>query len=126
MRRSGSATHSRRIDLHAPWAPGRGSGGAPWKVAPSALKRIATDGRARLVGGEDAAHDVQQQVDLQLDAQQIRGMRGVLVRLLRLALLLQGRAGLQHADVGGGVARGEVGIDLDRGSGRQATGSTSW
>ena len=96
------------------------------QVAPMALKRIVRGPQARLAGGQQLPGEVEQQVQLEVEPHEIRGVRGFVVGLSRAGRVL--RAHRRPAARAGCARRSAAAVHVGqrlRGCGRQRTGSRS-
>src|SRR5580692_6476182 len=99
-----------QIDLCYPLLAGLGQWGG---AAPHATERVEANGhgrRAWAIGGKELPHHVEQQVDFEVEAHDVRGVRGGLVRLVDRAVLVHGVPGLQDLQVALGEAGGHIAI----------------
>jgi hypothetical protein len=96
-------------------------------VGETRTHRIKANGeraKARLTGREQLSREVEQQVQLEIQATEIRRVRRVIVGLVELAVFFESVAGLQDAQVAFGIVQCRGVIDL-LGQRRQRTGSRS-
>src|SRR6185437_4291948 len=99
-----------QIYLRDALLPGFRQRGGTAPHAPEGIEADRHGGRPWPVGGKKLPHHVQQEVDLQVQAHDVRGVGGVLVRLLHRTMLVHGVPGLQDLQVALRESRGRITI----------------